>query len=59
MIINAIAILYTPENEHFGIVPIEAMYMVNYIYIKKKPVIASNSGGPKESIIDGKTGFLL
>ncbi|XP_041378387.1 alpha-1,3/1,6-mannosyltransferase ALG2-like [Gigantopelta aegis] len=44
-------LLYTPENEHFGIVPIEAMYM-------KCPVIASNSGGPLETIVDRKTGFL-
>ncbi|RWS11793.1 alpha-1:3/1:6-mannosyltransferase ALG2-like protein [Dinothrombium tinctorium] len=45
------AVLYTPENEHFGIVPLEAMYM-------KRPVIACNSGGPLETIIDGETGFL-
>ena len=44
-------VLYTPENEHFGIVPIEAMY-------KRRPVIACNSGGPLETIQDGKTGFL-
>lgn len=36
-------LLYTPSNEHFGIVPIEAMYM-------KKPVIACNSGGPTETV---------
>ncbi|XP_015784007.1 alpha-1,3/1,6-mannosyltransferase ALG2 [Tetranychus urticae] len=45
------AVLYTPENEHFGIVPLEAMYM-------SKPVIACNSGGPLETIKDGETGFL-
>lgn len=45
-------VLYTPENEHFGIVPTEAMYM-------QKPIIACNSGGPRESILDGKTGYLL
>ena len=32
-------LIYTPSHEHFGIVPIEAMYM-------KRPVIAVNSGGP-------------
>lgn len=45
-------LLYTPPNEHFGIVPLEAMYM-------SKPVIAHNSGGPKESIIPEVTGFLV
>ena len=45
-------LLYTPLNEHFGIVPLEAMYT-------SKPVIAHNSGGPKESVISGVTGFLV
>lgn len=36
-------LLYTPSNEHFGIVPIESMYM-------RKPVIACNSGGPTETV---------
>lgn len=36
-------LLYTPSNEHFGIVPIEAMYT-------RKPVIACNSGGPTETV---------
>ena len=49
---EAAAVLYTPQNEHFGIVPTEAMYM-------RTPVVACNSGGPKESVINGKTGFLL
>lgn len=44
-------LLYTPDREHFGIVPIEAMYM-------KCPVIACNSGGPLETVVDGKTGYL-
>ncbi|XP_007948523.1 alpha-1,3/1,6-mannosyltransferase ALG2 [Orycteropus afer afer] len=44
-------VLYTPSNEHFGIVPLEAMYM-------QCPVIAVNSGGPLESILHGVTGFL-
>lgn len=37
---NCLAVLYTPEREHFGIVPVEAMY-------NQVPVIACNSGGPK------------
>lgn len=45
------ALLYTPSNEHFGIVPLEAMYM-------RKPVIACNSGGPTETVIHESTGFL-
>ena len=49
---RAKAVLYTPSGEHFGIVPVEAMYM-------KCCVIAVNSGGPKESIVDGETGFLV
>jgi len=44
-------LIYTPTNEHFGIVPVEAMY-------SGLPVIAIESGGPKESIVHGKTGFL-
>lgn len=45
-------LLYTPINEHFGIVPIEAMSF-------GKPVIACNSGGPLETIVDSETGFLV
>ncbi|KAK6911125.1 Glycosyl transferase, family 1 [Dillenia turbinata] len=39
------------EDEHFGIVPLEAMAAC-------KPVIACNSGGPVETIRNGETGFL-
>ncbi|XP_060103786.1 alpha-1,3/1,6-mannosyltransferase ALG2 [Heteronotia binoei] len=48
---NGTCVLYTPSNEHFGIVPLEAMYM-------KCPVIAVNSGGPLESVVNNVTGFL-
>eukprot|EP01084_Bolivina_argentea_P100338 180180_1 len=44
-------VLYTPENEHFGIVPIEGM-------LAMRPVIAHKSGGPLETIINGQNGFL-
>lgn len=49
---NCHVLIYTPPNEHFGIVPLEAMYA-------GKPVIAHNSGGPMESIVDGVTGYLV
>ena len=49
---HSLCLLYTPENEHFGIVPVEAMYC-------QTPVIACNSGGPLESVENNKTGFLL
>lgn len=48
---NARLLLYTPTNEHFGIVPVEAMQ-------HGLPVLASKSGGPLETIIEGKTGWL-
>jgi len=44
-------VVYTPDREHFGIVPIEAMYA-------GCPVVAVASGGPLESIVHGETGFL-
>lgn len=45
------AVLYTPSNEHFGIVPLEAMAC-------SRPVVAVNSGGPLESVTDSVTGYL-
>ena len=48
---NTLCLLYTPSNEHFGIVPIEAGAC-------GLPVLAVNSGGPTETIIEGETGFL-
>ncbi|XP_023671315.1 alpha-1,3/1,6-mannosyltransferase ALG2 [Paramormyrops kingsleyae] len=44
-------VLYTPSDEHFGIVPVEAMYA-------RCPVVAVKSGGPLESVSDKETGFL-
>ena len=52
MLLNAATmLLYTPSNEHFGIVPLEAM-------LAGIPVLAANSGGPLETVIDGETGWL-
>lgn len=39
------ALVYTPTNEHFGIVPVEAMAY-------GKPVVAVGQGGPCESVGD-------
>src|SRR3989344_5825691 len=46
------AVLFPAEDEDFGIVPVEAM---GY----GKPVIAHNSGGVRETVVDGKTGILF
>lgn len=51
LLARARAIIYTPAHEHFGIVPVEAMYA-------RCPVIAVNNGGPLESIRHRETGFL-
>lgn len=48
---NALCLVYTPTNEHFGIVPLESMYCMT-------PVIAVNSGGPTETIVNAETGWL-
>ena len=48
---NCLGVLFTPVNEDFGIVPLEAMSC-------EKPVIAINDGGPKETIVHGETGYL-
>ncbi len=48
---SARLLIYTPSNEHFGIVPLEAMLV-------GVPVLAANTGGPLETVVDGKTGWL-
>ncbi|KAK5656233.1 hypothetical protein OQA88_4994 [Cercophora sp. LCS_1] len=44
-------LVYTPSNEHFGIVPIEGM-------LRGVPVLAADSGGPRETVVEGVTGWL-
>lgn len=46
---HTVALLYTPQNEHFGIGPVEAM-------LCGIPVIAWRSGGPVESVLDDREG---
>lgn len=48
---SARLLVYTPSNEHFGIVPLEAM-------LAGVPVLAANNGGPKETVLDAATGWL-
>lgn len=48
---QASLMVYTPKDEHFGIVPLEAM-------LAGVPVLATNTGGPLETIYDGRTGWL-
>lgn len=48
---TSLCVVYTPDREHFGIVPLEAMFAGT-------PVLAVSSGGPLETILDGDTGFL-
>ncbi|CAD5229355.1 unnamed protein product [Bursaphelenchus okinawaensis] len=49
---RATLLFYTPENEHFGIVPLESMWL-------ETPVLALRSGGPIETVEDTKTGILV
>ena len=48
---HARLLVYTPANEHFGIVPLEAM-------LRGCPVLAADTGGPVETVVDGVTGWL-
>lgn len=49
---TCLATIYMPFNEDFGLVPLEGM-------ASGKACIAANEGGCKETVINGKTGFLI
>lgn len=51
LLASASLLIYTPQNEHFGIVPLESM-------LATVPVLAANEGGPLETVVEGKTGWL-
>jgi glycosyltransferase involved in cell wall biosynthesis len=48
---NCLCVLYTPVNEDYGIIPLEA-------FASYKPCIAINQGGPKELVRKG-AGYLV
>jgi glycosyltransferase involved in cell wall biosynthesis len=49
---EALAFVFTPEDEPFGLVPLEAM-------LQKTAVIVSREGGILETVVDRVTGFLV
>lgn len=49
---NCTAVLYPPINEDYGLVPLEAM-------ASGKPIIAANEGGPRDTILNNRTGMLV
>jgi glycosyltransferase involved in cell wall biosynthesis len=48
---NCFCVLYTPVNEDYGLIPLEA-------FASSKPCIAINQGGPKELVKEG-VGYLV
>lgn len=52
LVANAIAMIYIPVDEDFGMSPVESMAC-------GVPVIGANEWGLKETVIEGKTGTLI
>lgn len=52
MYARSTAVLFAALNEDFGYVPLDAM-------ASGKPIISVNDGGPKETVLNGRTGFLV
>ncbi len=52
LIANSIATIYIPEDEDFGISPVESM-------AAGKPVVCSDHGGPIETVLDEETGYYV
>ena len=49
---SCLAVVHPSPNEDFGITPVEAM-------AAGAPVIAVDAGGTRETVVDGKTGWLV
>ena len=48
---RCLAVVHPTPDEHFGIVPVEAM-------AAGRPVVAVANAGPLETVVDGETGYL-
>ena len=49
---SCLAAIYMPAHEDFGLIPLEGM-------ASGKVCVAVNEGGCKETVINGKTGYLI